>query len=363
MNIPFLNLELSNVTAEAKLIDTLKSEKINWILGEQVQDFESQWSKYMGVKYSVGVSNGLDGLEIALQALILNGKLCKGDKILLQANAYFACALALVNVGLRPILYDVDINKFELDVENLDFTGVSGILIVHMYGKSFCTLGDYEKLYNKGVVIIEDCSQSHGLKLSDQNIGSLSDISVWSMYPTKNLGAIGDAGIISTNDESLSTVLKMLRNYGKKSQQEFFYLGKNARLDTIQAIFLSQKLLDLDSLNFKRIQIAKKYSQGIRSDFVKNISGNWIGTSVYHLYIVMVQNRIGFMDYLKSKGIQTEIHYGVELCHQLALKDFTLPSFVNTKILASQVVSLPIWPGLSEDQISYIIDAINSYVD
>ena len=361
MKIPFLNLERSNDSSKAQLITSLSQDKINWILGDEVRNFENEWSRFMGIKYSVGVSNGLDGLELAMQALILDGRLKKGDKILLQANAYYACILAIINAGLTPILYDIDSDQSSLDLNRLNLTGISGIMLVHMYGKSFCSSADYIRLQEEGLIIIEDCSQAHGLKIDGHRVGSLADTSVWSMYPTKNLGALGDAGMVSTGIESISNILKMLRNYGKNSGQEFRHIGRNARLDTIQAIFLSHKLPLLDELNSERLQIASEYSKRIDNSRVNNISGNWLGNSVYHLYIVMVDNRSRFMSYLESRDIQTQIHYEFELCNQMALKDLNLPSMPNARKIANEVVSLPIWPGMTEEYVSYVIDAINSY--
>lgn len=333
-----------------------------YILGKQVEQFEENFACYNQCKYCVGVANGLDALVLAFETLNLR----KGGEVICPANTYIASVMGFTKAGLVPKFVEPDAfyNLDETKIEQAITENTVAICVVHLYGQ----IADMEKImkiakkYN--LKVVEDCAQSHGAMLNGQKCGTFGDIGCFSFYPTKNLGAFGDAGAIITNHKEYAYNIRMLRNYGSKEHYYFETVGYNSRLDELQAALLNVKLKYLDDLSLERKQIAKLYDQGIVNPHITKPMRKFDETShVYHQYVVRVEDRKKFMSYLKENGIGSQIHYPQppHLSTAYAYLGHKKGDFPITERYSDQVVSLPMYNGLSEEEITYVIDTINRY--
>ena len=337
--------------------------KGDFILGKEVEIFEKNFSKFCGSKYAISCANGTDALTLALKSL----NLPNDSEVIIPAMTYCSTAFSVIEANLKPILVDTEklnstINVLDLAKKITKKTKV--ILPVHLYG-SVANLKAIKKLIkNKRIYLIDDCAQAHGAYDDSDNkkkkIGSTSDISCFSLYPGKNLGAYGDAGIITTNNHSLYYKLRKLRNLG--SEKKFIHdeVGVNSRLDTIQAIILNEKLKYLASNNKKRQKIAKFYNQNLNNKKIKKL--NYSKSCVYHQYVILVNNRNSLIKLLNNKKIQYGFHYPYAV-HQLSVfkKRFSNKRFKNAEILAKNSISLPIDPNLSKKELNYIVKSLNEF--
>jgi len=350
-----------------KIISKFKKiiTKTNYILGDEVEIFEKNFAKFIGAKYGIGCGNGTDALTIALKSL----NLPKDSEVIIPAMTYCSTAFAVINSGLKPVLVDIaknmssiDINKIKKKINNK----TKVIMPVHLYG-SAVDLKSIKKIIrktNRKIYLIDDCSQAHGaIDESDsfkRKIGSTSDISCFSLYPGKNLGAYGDAGIITTNNQKIYKLIKKLRNLGSEKKFIHEYVGFNSRLDTIQASILDVKLKNLNKLNNKRRKIAKKYNKEINNKNITKIF--YTNNAVYHQYVVLVKGRKKFVNFLKKKKIGYSFHYPFSINTLKAFnKRFNNNEFKNSNKLAKNGISLPIDPNLNKTQINYVINEINSF--
>ncbi|HWH63275.1 MAG TPA: DegT/DnrJ/EryC1/StrS family aminotransferase, partial [Ginsengibacter sp.] len=350
MKIPFLSFEFINLQTKAETLSSFENFfNSSWyILGQQVKKFEEEYSLFNKVKYCVGVSNGLDALHIALRALGIH----KGDEVIVPSNTYIATALAVSYVGATPVFVEPDINTYNIDASKIEAAMTSktkAILPVHLYGQS-CEMKSImfiAKKYN--LFVIEDNAQSHGASYNGKLTGSWGNINGTSFYPGKNLGALGDAGAITTNDMELAGKASVLRNYGSQKKYYNEVVGYNMRLDECQAGFLSIKLKYLKEWTEQRQEIAGWYN-----DALKNVSNLILpaiaknATHVYHLYVVRTKFRNDLQKYLTDNGIGTLIHYPIpphlqKAYHKLGFKAGDFPI---AEEIANTCLSLPIWPGM-----------------
>lgn len=337
----------------------------NYILGTQVSKFEEEFAAYSGTKSCIGVSNGLDALQLIFKAYKVLDKLTDGDEIIVPANTYIASILAISNVGLKPVLIEPDIETFNIDIskiENAITSKTKAILGVHLYGQLYDVDGLEKIAKTNNLLLIEDAAQAHGAVYKDgRRAGNLSDVAAFSFYPTKNLGALGDAGAVTTNNIELATVISRLRNYGRTSSYQNDLKGYNCRLDELQATFLRIKLKHLDTDNIKRKEIVRVYLDNINSKNLLLPFCNDLKQHVFHLFVIRCKKRNELKDYLYKNGIETLIHYPIPVHKQLAYKEWKDYKYPITEQIHDEVLSLPLYPTLVEKQILEITIIINSF--
>ncbi|WP_338731175.1 DegT/DnrJ/EryC1/StrS family aminotransferase [Mangrovimonas cancribranchiae] len=365
--IKFLDLHSINKRFE-KEFQQVFSRFLNsgrYILGNEVTDFETNYAKYCGTKYCIGVSNGLDALTLLFQAYKVLGKLQEGDEVIVPANTYIASILAIINSGLKPVLVEPDVETFNIDIESIENAfseNTKAILAVHLYGQlaNMENVNSFAKKH--GLLVLEDAAQAHGAVYKNGNkAGNLSDAAAFSFYPGKNLGALGDAGAVTTNHLDLAKVIRSLRNYGAEKKYINQYLGFNMRLDELQAAILNIKLPSLDKDNARRQEIAKIYLSEIKNNKVKFSFVNSEKAHVYHVFVVRVNDREGFINYLKQHNIETLIHYPTPPHKQQAMSGFADKNLPITEAIHESIVSLPISPIMTDEEVSYVVKIVNTY--
>jgi len=364
--IPFLDLRSTYLELKDR-IDASVSDVMNsgtYIGGSYVQKFEQAWACYCKCNYAVGVASGLDALILALEALGVG----EGDEVIVPAQTFIATWLAVTRVGAMPVPVDTNLDDYNICVEKIGKAITSktkAIIPVHLYGQP-CNIREINEIAKAtGLFVIEDAAQAHGARYEDERIGAHSDIVAWSFYPGKNLGAFGDAGAITTNKIDLYSRIKRLQNYGSTEKYVHTEIGYNSRLDPIQAAILLCKLDRLDAWTCRRAEIAELYSSDISN---KNISIPFVHphvTHAWHLYVVRTPCREKFMQYMSTRGIQTLIHYPIPPYLQKAYSTFGFKqgSLSISESTSKQIVSIPIYPHLSDNDVKKIIDAINCYDD
>ncbi|MEQ5821814.1 DegT/DnrJ/EryC1/StrS family aminotransferase [Halomonas sp. SCS19] len=369
--IPFLDLKACNQAYRDELIEAA-SRVIDsgwYIQGQEVGSFEKEFADYCGAQFCVGVGNGLDALTLTLRAWKELGKLNEGDEIIVPANTYIASILAITENRLVPVLVDPDEYSFNLcpkRVKKAITSRTRAILPVHLYGRlaDMPAIMDIAGQYD--LLVLEDSAQAHGASKNGKRAGSWGHASGFSFYPGKNLGALGDAGAVTTDDEELATVIRALGNYGSLKKYENTYQGVNSRLDEIQAAMLRVKLRYLEIDSNKRKSLALQYESGLDSDIVSK--PEFVGKSieeleshVFHLYVVRTKNRDSLQRYLLEKGVGTIVHYPVPPHQQIAYQSFKSCNFPVTENIHNEVLSLPISPSLSSKEIESVIEAVNSF--
>ena len=365
--IHFLNLKKLNQPFEAAFQKKMKQflEGGWYILGNEVKQFETDFATYCGTKHCIGVGNGLDALVLIFKAYIHLGKLQKGDEVIVPANTYIASILAILQADLVPVLVEPRLETFNINPEEIEAkisSKTKAILPVHLYGQ-LCEMKAINEIARKhNLLVIEDAAQAHGSQFSEnEKAGNLSHAAAFSFYPGKNLGALGDAGAITTNDDALAAVLFSMRNYGSKVKYENEIIGVNSRLDELQAAFLNIKLKQLDSENEFRRSMAKRYLSKIKND--KIVMPNWdlSQNHVFHLFVIRTSNRMDLQNYLKENGIETMIHYPIPPHKQKALANWNQLSFPITEKIHDEVLSIPLNSGLKASEIQHIITTLNNY--
>lgn len=335
-----------------------------WYLqGEHIALFEKNYAQYIGTKYCVTCGNGLDALCLIFRAYIELGLLKEGDEIIVPANTYIATILSITENHLTPILVEPDINTFELDeqlIEQAITPRTRAIMLVHLYGRCAYTafIGDICKRHN--LLLLEDNAQAHGCHFGNNRTGSLGHAAAHSFYPGKNLGALGDAGAVTTDDEQLAQTIRSLANYGSTRKYEFTFKGKNSRMDEIHAAVLNVKLPYLDKENQRRKQIAKAYLGGINNPHITLIKDN-DRDNVYHIFPILSPSRDRLQQYLKDNGIETMIHYPIPPHQQEAYKEWNEQHYPITEFIHQQELSLPCNPTMTDEEVYQIIDSINMY--
>ncbi len=336
-----------------------------WYLqGQENLNFEKHYSEYIGTKYSIGVANGLDALIWILRGYIELGVMTPGDEVIVPANTYIATILAITENGLKPILVEPDINTYQIDdnqIESVITPRTKAIMIVHLYGRCAYTdrIGKICSKYN--LKLLEDNAQAHGCLFNGRRTGSLGDAAAHSFYPGKNLGALGDAGAVTTNDKELADTIRALANYGSTKKYVFKYIGRNSRLDEIQAAVLDVKLQYLDEDNALRKQVARYYMENIKHpDIILPKVDDWDG-HVFHIFPIRSSRRDNLQKYLIENGIQTIIHYPIPPHKQECYKDWNSLSFPITEKIHQEELSLPISPVLDMDEVNIVVGVINAF--
>ncbi len=353
LNIPFFD--------EYKSRLDLFLEKGWFVLGDEVKSFETQFAAYCGSKNCVGVANGLDALVLSLQAL----NLPEGSEVLVPSNTYIASVLAILQAGMIPVLVEPNLSTYNIDptlVEEKINTNTKAIMIVHLYGK-VCEMDLISEIAEKyDLRVIEDCAQAHGASYKGKKAGTLGDIAGFSFYPTKNLGALGDAGSVNTNIDELATKVRSLRNYGSSKKYFNDYIGYNSRLDEIQALFLNIKLKSLDEINLHKRKLASIYLENLNDAYIKPVVDKDY-YDVYHIFNIRYSHRDKLKEYLNENDIRTEIHYPVAPIHQKATKGL----FLNVKTpIAEEIhattLSLPISFFHTEEDIYKVVELMNEFI-
>ncbi|SHE69901.1 DegT/DnrJ/EryC1/StrS family aminotransferase [Chryseobacterium takakiae] len=365
--IKFLDLQQINLQhhteIEAKLLQVFQS---GWyLMGQELASFEANLSHYIGVKHTIGVANGLDALRLILRAYIELGVMNPGDEILVPSNTYIASILAISDNGLIPVLIEPDIDTYNINLTHIEekiSAKTKGILIVHLYGRVIFSqkLKDLSEKYN--LKIIEDNAQAIGAEWNGIKTGNLGHAAGFSFYPGKNLGAIGDAGAVTTNDDTLAATIRALANYGSNQKYLNIYKGLNSRLDEMQAAVLNVKLKYLDHENTLRRKIAKRYISEIKSpEIVVPEYPEHEKEHVWHLFVIRTSDRNALQSYLTDNKIQTLIHYPVAPHKQQAYKEWNELSYPLSEKIHAEVLSLPISPVMDDEQINMIIRTINTF--
>ncbi|MCU7615095.1 DegT/DnrJ/EryC1/StrS family aminotransferase [Chryseobacterium sp. GMJ5] len=363
--IKFLDLQKINLVhqeeIEKRILDTFRS---GWyLLGNEAKNFEDNLANYIGAKHAIGVANGLDALRLILRAYIELGIMQKGDEIIVPANTYIASVLAISDNGLVPVLVEPDNNTFNIDsakIEEKITPKTKGIMIVHLYGRVIFSqeLKNLAEKYQ--LKTIEDNAQAIGAQYEGVNTGNLGDASGFSFYPGKNLGALGDAGAVTTNDEELAKTIRALANYGSNQKYVNTFQGLNSRLDEIQAAALDVKLKYIDAENQRRKDIARRYISEIKNpDIILPELPKDEKEHVWHLFVIRTQEREKLQNFFTENGVQTLIHYPIPPHKQGAYQEMNHLSFPITEKIHDEVLSLPISPVMTDEDVSHIIGIIN----
>ena len=363
--INYLSLQKITALHESEITTAVNQVlRSGWYLqGEHIALFEKNYAQYIGTKYCVTCGNGLDALCLILRAYIELGLLKEGDEIIVPANTYIATILSITENHLIPILIEPDINTFEIDEQLIEQTitpRTRAIMLVHLYGRCAYTafIGDICKRHN--LLLLEDNAQAHGCHFGNNRTGSLGHAAAHSFYPGKNLGALGDAGAVTTDDEQLAQTIRSLANYGSTHKYEFTFKGRNSRMDEIQAAVLNVKLPYLDKENQRRKQIAKAYLEGINNPQIRLIKDN-DRDNVYHIFPILCPSRNRLQQYLNDNGIETMIHYPIPPHQQEAYKEWNEQHYPITEFIHQQELSLPCNPTMTDEEVYQIIDSINMY--
>lgn len=365
--IKFLDLKLVNNRFENEFKKQLNGFLSNgqYILGNQVSEFEEAFASYCGSKYCIGVSSGLDALQLIFEAYKTLGKLKKGDEVIVPANTYIASVLAISHAGLKPVLVEPDLKTYNIDVTKIEqaiTTKTKVILGVHLYGQLYDVENIESIAMNNDLLLIEDAAQAHGAVFKDgRKAGNLSFAAAFSFYPTKNLGALGDAGAVTTNNKELADIIFKLRNYGRISTYENDLKGYNCRLDELQAAFLRIKLKYLDSDNEKRRGIANKFVSEINNPKIQLPFYDKSKNHVFHLFVIRSKKRNELKDYLLKNGIEVLIHYPIPIHKQEAFKEFSGLKLPVTEYIHEEVLSLPLHFGLTKEEILKIVSIVNLF--
>lgn len=365
--IKFLDLQKINLAYKQEIEDRLlKTFRSGWyLLGEEVKTFEEKLAKYIGSKNAIGVANGLDALRLILRAYIELGIMEKGDEIIVPSNTYIASILAISDNGLVPVLVEPEINTYNIDIskieEKITFK-TKGILIVHLQGRVVFS-EELKKIREKhNLKIIEDNAQAIGAEWKGIKAGNLGDAAGFSFYPGKNLGALGDAGAVTANDDELAKAIRALANYGSNQKYVNIYQGLNSRLDEIQAAVLDVKLKYIDNENEVRRQLAKRLIDGITNPNI--ILPEYPVDEkehVWHVFVIRTENRDKLQTYLIENGIQTIIHYPIPPHKQKAYEEWNDLSFPISEKIHNEVLSLPISPVMNEEEVTKVINILNNF--
>lgn len=376
--IKFLDLQKINAQYQDEFHQKMQSvlDKGWFILGDEVKQFEKDFASYTNSKYCIGVGNGLDALVLIFKGYMQLGLIQNGDEVIVPANTYIASILAVLQADLVPVLVEPKLETYNINPDSIVdkiTSKTKAILPVHLYGQ-LCEMDKiYEIAKQHNLIVVEDAAQSHGSKFNNQQstpesfarigeaINNLKSASAFSFYPGKNLGALGDAGAITTNDEELAKILFSLRNYGSEKKYHNELIGINSRLDEIQAAFLNVKLPFLEEENNKRKSIAKRYLSEIKNDKIILPQWDFSTNHVFHLFVIRTEKRDALQEYLIQNEIETMIHYPISPHKQKAFESWNTLSFPITEKIHGEVLSLPISPILTDDEVSRVIHVLNRY--
>jgi dTDP-4-amino-4,6-dideoxygalactose transaminase len=364
--IKFLDLHKVNDRFRGEF-QTVFNQSLNdshFILGKNVSKFEREFATYCVTKHCIGTANGLDALTLILKAYIQIGRLSKGDKVIVPANTFIATILSVLHADLIPVLVEPNPNTYNLSSDSVLAhlkDDVKAIIMVHLYGQLADVKGLKELTETHNLLLIEDAAQAHGANNMFGIAGNLSHAAAFSFYPSKNLGALGDGGAVTTNDSDLSDALKLLRNYGSKEKYKNEIIGFNSRLDDLQAAFLSVKLRLLDEDNQRRRSIANQYFNGIKNPKLKLPFYDGSKNHVFYAFVIEVEDRTGFVQFLIKNDVESLIHYPIPPHQQKALKGFSHLSLPITEKIHKRIISLPISAVMTNEDVQTVIKVLNTY--
>jgi dTDP-4-amino-4,6-dideoxygalactose transaminase len=364
--IPFLDLKDINARdREALLAACARVIDSGWyVLGREVEAFEREYAAYCGTRHCIGVANGLEALTLILRAWRELGVLACGDGVMVPANTYIATILAITENGLTPVLVEPDAATCNLDPGLLEKhlrPRVKAVMPVHLYGQTADMTGINSFARRHGLKVVEDCAQAHGGRHAGVRAGALGDAAGHSFFPSKNLGALGDGGAVTTDDDALATALRALRNYGSHRKYENLYQGVNSRLDELQAALLRVKLTHIDADNQRRRDVAARYLAEIRNPAIALPTLGRDNEAVWHVFVIRARARDALQSHLREHSIDTLIHYPLPPHQQQAYREWNALSFPVTEAIHREVLSLPISPVMPDDQVNAVIAACNAW--
>ena len=364
MHIPFASFEFMHNELQNEIQKSIGDVvKSNWFIrGQKVEEFEAAFAEYCGAKYCVGCGNGLDALYLLLRAFDVG----EGDEVIVPSNTFIATALAVTYTGALPVLVEPDMETYTLDTSLIEAKitdKTKAIIAVHLYGQT-ANMDEINDIAKKhGLIVIEDAAQAHGATYKEKRAGNLGDAAGFSFYPGKNLGAMGDAGAVTTNDSKIAEKVRALANYGSDYKYHHIYAGNNSRLDEIQAAILLVKLQNLDKWNTYRQKVADQYLEGIKNKKVILPSVKRDRSHVWHIFALRMKERNNFEKYLNSQGSGTTIHYPTPIHLQNAYKNLNLKKGILpiAEEISDTEISIPMYYGISDEEINYITNIINQY--
>lgn len=364
--ISFLDLQKTNAVYAAELREACaRVIDSGWFIGgRELAAFEAEYAAFCGAQHCVGVANGLDALTLCMKGWIELGRLNVGDRVIVPANTFIATLLAITTAGLVPVLVEPNPDTFNLDAEGIAeklTPEVKAIVVVHLYGQIAPMAEIMDLARQRGLLVLEDAAQAHGAELNAIKAGAWGDAAAFSFYPGKNLGALGDAGAVTTNDQQLAATVRAIGNYGSEEKYRHIYKGVNSRLDEIQAAMLRVKLGHLEAETKYRRQVAAYYQANITNPEVALPKVDDEQGHAFHLFVVRTARRDQFQQYLKNEGIQTLVHYPAAPHQQLAYQELSRQSLPLTEKLHAEVLSLPISPVLSETEVKAVVRAVNEF--
>lgn len=364
MKVPFVDLraQYQSIKDDVQEAVTGVMERCDFVLGGKVAEFEKAFAEYCGADYGIGVDSGYSALEIIVKAYGIG----KGDEVITAANTFIATTLAITNSGAVPVLVDMDPKTYNIDPAKIEAAiteKTKAIMPVHLYGQPADMEAIMEIANKHNLVVIEDASQAHGSKVNGKRVGSMGHASGFSLYPGKNLGGYGDAGIITTNDPEIDEKCRMLRNLGMKVKYYHDIKGYNNRLDTMQAAVLCVKLPHLDGWSQNRRNAADRYTEKLQGVNVITPSVPEWAEPVYHLYVIQVEDRDGLQKHLGENGIQSGIHYPIPIHMQKAYEElpYSEGDFPETEGYATKILSLPMYPEITDEMIDYVVEKIAEF--
>jgi len=362
VNVPFVDLKAQYAAIKPEVATAIDDvlERTSFIMGPQVGRFEEEYARFIGTRHCVGVESGTAALKVALEALGIGA----GDEVVMPANTYIASALSVSAAGATPVFVDMgdDYLIDETAIESALTPRTKALMPVHLYGQVVPMQPVLDIARRHGLRVIEDASQAHGAMWRGQRAGAVGDVGCFSFYPGKNLGAYGDGGAIVTNDDALCESVRLLRDFGQKKKYEHLIKGDNCRLDSIQAAVLSVKLRHIDGWNERRRENARRYDALLTAAGFR-VPKRWTDEGhVYHLYVVEVADRTAIADRLAQRGVHTGIHYPIPIHLQPAYAELGLSKgrYPKTEAAAERILSLPMFPELTSEQIEYVVDALGA---
>ncbi len=364
MNVPFVDLKAQYHSIEEEINQAIAKvlQNTDFILGEEVGIFEEEFARYCGAQFAVGVDSGISALELALRAYDIG----PGDEVITTANTFIATTSAISFTGAKPVLVDIDPQTYNMDIQAIEpaiAEYTKAIIPVHIYGQPVDMDPIMEIAERNRLVVVEDACQAHGAAYKGRKVGSIGHVGCFSFYPAKNLGAYGDGGILVTNDPEIAEKVRMFRNYGQKEKYHHLFLAYNRRLDTLQAAVLRVKLRHLDKWNERRRNNANLYDHFLHNMDIATPFEAPYAWHVYHLYVIRSVERDKLQSWLRFNGISTGIHYPIPIHLQQAYKDlgYQQGDFPVTEKYAGEILSLPMFPELTEKQIEFVCNKIKEF--
>jgi dTDP-4-amino-4,6-dideoxygalactose transaminase len=354
--IPFFNAKREHAEIRQEISEAVERvcDSGRFVLGDEVNAFEKEFSSYVGAKHGIGVNSGSDALFLALKALGID----KNSEVITVSHTFVSTVDSIVRCGAKPVFVDVEPDTYCIDAAKIEekiTERTKAILPVHLYGHPAC-LDEILKIATQhDLAIIEDACQAHGAEYKGRKVGRFGDVACFSFYPVKNLGAYGDGGMVTTNESSLAERVKLLRNYGQSRKYYYDLVGINSRLDELQAAILRVKLLRLDEWNEKRRRLARLYNELLEhTDVVLPFEGTY-AKHAYHLFVIRLAERDKCQRLLQKRGIQTQIHYPIPVHKQKAYAEFeNAKDLANTEAICNEILSLPLYPSLTDEEVAYI---------